>query len=288
MRLSLANDINVLGFMLNRLSERNRRSRDYTLNALTTAVREVVACFPVYRTYLTPGHPAGTEDLKVLEKAVRLAKRLNPGIEGSIFDFLRDILSFKFPDGTDEAGVAEHERFVMKFQQCTGPIMAKGLEDTAFYIYNRLIALNEVGGEPQHFGSSPADFHAACSYRQKSWPHAMLASSTHDTKRSEDTRARIAVLSEMPKQWRKALRGWAMLNRKEKTSVEGEAAPSANEEYLLYQILLGIWPMPLAEEGKSAFRRLERGGVRRLRQTCAGVHDEGHQGSQGQQQLDSA
>lgn len=255
MRLSLANDINVLGSMLNRLSERNRRSRDYTLNSLTTAVREVVAAFPVYRTYLTPGQPPSEEDLKVLDRAVRLAKRLNPGIEASIFDFLRDILSFKFPEGTDEAGVAEHERFVMKFQQCTGPIMAKGLEDTSFYIYNRLTALNEVGGEPDHFGATPADFHAACDHRQRCWPHAMLATSTHDTKRSEDTRARIAVLSETPRQWRKALRGWGLLNRKEKTSVEGEPAPSANEEYLLYQVLLGMWPMPL-EEGKSAFASL--------------------------------
>jgi (1->4)-alpha-D-glucan 1-alpha-D-glucosylmutase len=130
----------------------------------------------------------------------------------------------------------------MKFQQCTGPIMAKGLEDTAFYIYNRLVALNEVGGEPQRFGISPDEFHRYNSHNAQRWPHTMLASSTHDTKRAEDTRARIVALSELPVPWRQALRSWSTLNRKHKTEVESEPAPSANEEYLLYQILLGTWP----------------------------------------------
>ena len=257
MRLALANDINVLGSILNRLSERNRLYRDYTLNALTAAVREVVACFPVYRTYLTHGQPPGAEDRAVVNRAVAQAKRRNAGIEASVFDFLRDILLFKFPPNTDEAGILEHEHFVMKFQQCTGPIMAKGLEDTAFYIYNRLVALNEVGGEPQHFGIDAAEFHRTNIHNRKKWPHTMLATSTHDTKRAEDTRARIAALSEMPREWRRALRSWSALNRKHKGAFEGEAsqAPDANEEYLLYQILLGTWPMEAGENGgvKSAF-----------------------------------
>lgn len=243
MRLSLANDINVLGHMLDRLSERNRLFRDYTLDSLTAAVREVIACFPVYRTYLRLGQPIAAEDREIVNRAVTQAKRRNPATETSIFDFLRDILLFHFPPNTDEAGIAEHERFVMKFQQCTGPIMAKGLEDTAFYIYHRLWALNEVGGEPQRFGMTPAAFHATNSHRREKWPHTMLASSTHDTKRSEDVRARVAGLSEMPARWRRSLRSWSVLNAKHKTSVDGELAPDPNEEYLLYQVLLGVWPM---------------------------------------------
>ncbi len=243
MTLSLANDINVLGFILNRLSERNRLYRDFTLNALTTTVREVIACFPVYRTYLFHGQQPGAEDRAVINKAVTLAKRRNAGTDASIFDFLRDILLFKFPPNTDEAGITEHEHFVMKFQQCTGPIMAKGLEDTAFYIFNRLVALNEVGGEPQHFGSTTEKFHQTNERNARLWPHTMLATSTHDTKRAEDTRARVASLSEMPSEWRRALRSWSAANAKFKTSVDGETAPSENEEYLIYQILFGTWPM---------------------------------------------
>jgi (1->4)-alpha-D-glucan 1-alpha-D-glucosylmutase len=246
MRLSLANDINVLGFMLNRLSEHNRLVRDFTLNALTSAVREVIACFPVYRTYLVPGQPPRPADRAVINRAVALARRQNPGIESSIFNFLRDILLFHFPPNTDPAGIAEHEAFVMKFQQCTGPIMAKGLEDTAFYIYNRLVALNEVGGEPQRFGITAAEFHAYNGHNAAHWPHTMLASSTHDTKRAEDTRARIAGLSELPAEWRQALRSWSALNRKHRGDVDGEPAPAPNEEYLLYQILLGTWPADFA------------------------------------------
>ncbi len=245
MRLALANDVNVLAAMLNRLSERNRLFRDFTLNALTGAVREVSACFPVYRTYLEHGHPPGTEDRAVVNRAVALAKRQNPGIEASIFDFLRDILLFRFPADLDAAGVKEHEHFVMKFQQTTGPIMAKGLEDTAFYIYNRLAALNEVGGEPQRFGITPAEFHATGVHNARRWPHTMLATSTHDTKRSEDTRARVLALSELPGEWRESLGAWNRLNAAYKTTIEGETsqAPDPNEEYLLYQILLGTWPV---------------------------------------------
>ena len=242
MRLSLANDVNVLGAMLDRISERNRLTRDYTLNALTAVVREVIACFPVYRTYLVPGAAPTEADRYVVARAVAAAKRRNPATEASIFDFTRDILLFKFPGDLDEDGRREHEAFVMKFQQCTGPIMAKGLEDTAFYIFNRLVALNEVGGEPDNFGTTPEHFHAQCRRRRAGWPHAMLGTSTHDTKRSEDTRARIAALSELPREWSEALAEWGAVNAALKTAVDGEPAPSANEEYLLYQILLGTWP----------------------------------------------
>ncbi len=138
----------------------------------------------------------------------------------------------------------------MKFQQYTGPVMAKGMEDTALYIYNRLASLNEVGGEPERFGVSIAAFHLQNAERARSWPHAMLASSTHDTKRGEDVRARINALSEIPNDWRAALTRWSRLNRSRRREVEGSSSPSRNDEYLLYQTLLGAWPLETLHEKK--------------------------------------
>jgi (1->4)-alpha-D-glucan 1-alpha-D-glucosylmutase len=243
MRLSLANDVNVLGAMLDRLSEQNRWFRDFTLEALSRAVRETIACFPVYRTYVTPGLPVSTEDRDVIDRAIAAAKRRNPAIEASVFNFLRDILLLRFPENLDEAAQAEHLHFVLKFQQCTGPIMAKGLEDTVFYIFNRLSALNEVGGEPQHFGISVAGFHEENAHYQQKWPLTMLTTSTHDTKRSEDVRARMVAISEIPHVWRTSIAKWRTINRRAKRQIEDAEAPDANEEYLLYQTLLGTWPM---------------------------------------------
>ncbi len=243
MRLSLANDVNVLGAIFDRISEKNRWYRDYTLDALTMAVRETIACFPVYRTYLAPNRPVSEADRAVIERAVAAAKRRNPALEESVFNFLRDILLFRFPENLDDTAREEHINFVLKFQQTTGPIMAKGLEDTAFYIYNRLAALNEVGGEPQRFGLSLEGFHRRNRERQAEWPATMLSTSTHDTKRSEDVRARMAVISEIPDQWRRSLGRWRNLNRRWKRRNEEGEAPDGNEEYLLYQTLLGSWPL---------------------------------------------
>lgn len=243
MQLSLASEVHVLAHMLSRLSEKNRWYRDFTLSALTVAVREVIACFPVYRTYAEPGRELSDYDRQVIDRAVRGARRRNPGIEGSIFQFLRETLLLRFPENIDEAGRAEHLRFVMKFQQCTGPITAKAIEDTAFYIYNRLAALNEVGGEPDHFGVTPELFHRQNATRLADFPHAMLATSTHDTKRSEDVRARLAAISEIPDVWRRAAQRFRTVNRKHKHDIEGEQAPDANEEYLIYQTLAGAWPL---------------------------------------------
>ena len=254
MRRSLANDVNVLGAMFDRLSEKNRWYRDYTLDALTLAVRETIACFPVYRTYVAPDRPVSEADCAVVERAVAAAKRRNPALEGSVFNFLRDILLFRFPENLDAEGRAEHVHFVLKFQQITGPIMAKGLEDTAFYIYNRLAALNEVGGEPQRFGLRVEEFHRRNTARQEEWPATLLATSTHDTKRSEDVRARMAVISEMPERWRKSLGRWRTLNRRWKRRLEESEAPDANEEYLLYQTLLGTWPLESFHELGEATR----------------------------------
>ena len=246
MRLSLANDVNVLGSMLDRLSEKNRWFRDFTLEALERAVSETIACFPVYRTYSTPDAPISEADRAVVERAMAEAKRRNPAIEESVFNFLRDILLLRFPENLDDEARAAHAHFVLKFQQSTGPIMAKGLEDTAFYIYNRLAALNEVGGEPQQFGITPEDFHAHNQAVQSAWPSTLLATSTHDTKRSEDTRARMVAISELPHLWQKTLGRWRTINRRAKSQINESEAPDANEEYLLYQTLLGTWPVDAA------------------------------------------
>ncbi|MEO6970945.1 MAG: malto-oligosyltrehalose synthase, partial [Chthoniobacterales bacterium] len=254
MRLSLANDVNVLGTMFDRISEKNRWYRDFTLDALTLAVQETIACFPVYRTYLAPDRPVSEADRAVVERAVAAAKRRNPALEESVFNFLRDILLFRFPENLDEEARAEHIHFVLKFQQTTGPIMAKGLEDTAFYIYNRLAALNEVGGEPQRFGMRVEEFHRRNAERQEHWPATLLATSTHDTKRSEDVRARMAVISEIPDVWRRSLGRWRTLNRRWKRRFEESEAPDANEEYLLYQTLLGTWPLAPFRELSAAAR----------------------------------
>jgi (1->4)-alpha-D-glucan 1-alpha-D-glucosylmutase len=246
MKLALANDVDVLGNMVDRLSEQNRWYRDFTLEALTRAVRETIACFPVYRTYLAPGRPVSEEDRQVIERAVTAAKRRNPAIEESIFNFLRDVLVFRFPENLDAEARAAHTHFVLKFQQSTGPIMAKGLEDTVFYIYNRLAALNEVGGEPQQFGLSIEAFHERNLDRQRNWPATLLATSTHDTKRSEDVRARMVAISEMPELWRRSLQRWRIANRRWKRTINDLEAPDGNEEYLLYQTLLGTWLVQLS------------------------------------------
>jgi (1->4)-alpha-D-glucan 1-alpha-D-glucosylmutase len=243
MRISLANEINVLGNMVDRLSEQNRWFRDYTLEALARAVSETIACFPVYRTYLEPGKPVSPEDRAVVERAVAAAKRRNHAIEESVFNFLRDLLLFRFPENLDEEQRATHAEFVLKFQQFTGPIMAKGLEDTVFYIYNRLAALNEVGGEPDIFGLSVETFHQRNLRRQRDWPDSLLATSTHDTKRTEDVRARMLAISEIPHLWGRSLQKWRTANRRFKEQIDDAEAPDAGEEYLLYQTLLGTWPI---------------------------------------------
>src|SRR5947207_42133 len=243
MKLALANDVDVLGNLLDRLSEQIRWYRDFTLEALSRAVRETIACFPVYRTYLAPGQPVTEEDRQIVERAISAAKRRNPAMEDSIFNFLRDVLLLRSPQDLDADGRAAHAQFVLKLQQTTGPVMAKGLEDTLVYIYNRLPALNEVGGEPQQFGLGVEVFHERNLDRQRDWPATLLATSTHDTKRSEDVRARIVAISEIPELWRRSLQRWGTSNHRWKRMVNDLEAPDANEEYLLYQTLLGTWPM---------------------------------------------
>ncbi len=246
MLTSLSSEINVLAHQLERLSDKNRHSRDFTLNSLTYAAREIIACFPVYRTYIEE-NGVTERDRTLIEKAVARAKRKNPATDASVFNFIRDVLLLRYPDSASEAEREDQRAFVRKFQQYTGPVMAKGVEDTAFYIDNRLVSLNEVGGTPEQFGISPAAFHQGNSERLERWPHTLLATTTHDTKRSEDVRARINVLSEIPQEWATMLSRWSRINKKKKPLVESQPVPDRNEEYLLYQTLLGAWPFAVME-----------------------------------------
>ena len=254
MEASMSSEIHLLGQQLNQLSERNRRSRDFTLNSLTQAIREIIACFPVYRTYVT-GEEATDRDRAYIRLAVAKAKRRNPALGSIVFDFVRDLLLLKYAENISEEDRGEQRRFVMKFQQTTSPVMAKGVEDTAFYIFNRLVSLNEVGGDPTQFGLSPSLFHDRMRERRETFPHSLSATSTHDAKRGEDVRARINVLSEMPALWRSRLSRWHKLNKKRARLVEDQSVPDRNEEILLYQTLIGTWPFgPIDDEGYRRYR----------------------------------
>lgn len=255
MLVSLSSEIHALAHQLERIIENSRSYRDFTLNGLTFVLREIIAGLPVYRTYINETKQVTPRDQAYIQAAVEEAKRRNPRTAEAIFDFVGDTLLLRtlpdFPEEDQEKLI----RFVMKFQQITGPVMAKGVEDTAFYIYNRLASLNEVGGHPGRFGASVAEFHEQNAERLKNWPHSLLASSTHDTKRGEDVRARLNVLSEIPGEWRLALSRWSRWNVSQKTLVDGELAPDRNDEYLLYQTLVGAWPASFSpEKDLSGFR----------------------------------
>jgi (1->4)-alpha-D-glucan 1-alpha-D-glucosylmutase len=253
LQLSLSSELQMLSLTLDRLAQRQRWSRDFTLHSLRRVLREVIACFPVYRSYIAGG-TVHDDDRKYIDAAIRDARRRNPTLNRSHFQFLRNILLLRHDERASDEEIAEQQRFAGQFQQVTSPVMAKGLEDTAFYVYNRLTSLNEVGGDPARFGISPVLVHQYFAARQQHWPRALSATSTHDSKRSEDVRARISVLSEMPDAWRERLSRWSALNEPHRIQVEDEKAPDRNVEYLLYQTLLGAWPVePYSEEEYAAF-----------------------------------
>jgi (1->4)-alpha-D-glucan 1-alpha-D-glucosylmutase len=238
---ALASELHVLAHALNRLSEGNRRARDFTLDSLHDALREVVACFPVYRTYVGTNGVTDS-DRQMIDLALSRARRRNPAMEPTVFDFVRSVILPQAHADISDDEYARRLQFAMKFQQYTGPVQAKGIEDTAFYRYNVLVSLNEVGGDPQRFGGSISQFHEANRRRLASWPATMLATATHDTKRGEDARARINVLSEIPEDWRRRVSLWARTNARNRDTVDGEPAPDRNDEYLFYQTLLAAWP----------------------------------------------
>jgi (1->4)-alpha-D-glucan 1-alpha-D-glucosylmutase len=244
MRSSLAAEVEVLATQLDRIAQLDRHTADFTRAAIREAIREVIACFPVYRTYLSE-RGASDEDRRIIHWAVSVARRRSAGVELSVFDFLREVLLGDAQHGRTPSIRQAMLEFSMKFQQVTAPVTAKGVEDTAFYRYNRLVCLNEVGSDPKRFTASCAALHQANLERCKSWPGSMLATSTHDTKRSEDVRARIAVLSEVPDEWKRHLARWARLNRSKRRWLEESPAPDREDEYLIYQTLVGVWPEDL-------------------------------------------
>src|SRR5215210_125303 len=255
LKAAMSSELYVLSRRLTRIAERSRYTRDFTQNSLHHALTETIACFPVYRTYIRRTQATVSPDDRLnINAAVREAKRRNPAEDTSVFDFIASLLLLKDPKGTTAHERAERRDFALRFQQLTSPVTAKGLEDTAFYRFYPLASLNEVGGEPALIGVSLERFHERNRDRQETWPHTLSATSTHDTKRGEDTRARINVLSEIPEEWNRALHRWRETNRKQKASVEGAPAPDANEEYLLYQTLVGTWPAaPLDDEGRGDY-----------------------------------
>ena len=243
MTTSMSAEVNVIAQALDRISERSRWYRDFTLSSQRDAIREVIACFRVYRSYISAfQEQIDKRDRAVIDAAVAEAKRRNPAISASLFDFIRNTLLLQYPPDMSEEARDEQRYFVMRFQQHSGPVMAKGLEDTAFYIYNPLASLNEVGGNPEKFGTAVSEFHEQNAYRLTSVPYSMISTSTHDSKRSEDVRARIDVLSEIPREWRSALHRWSQVNEKHRQALNGDMIPDRNEEYLLYQSLLGTYP----------------------------------------------
>jgi len=270
MRAALASELTVLATELLRIARADRRTRDFTFNTLRQALSEVVACFPVYRTYIA--QTASVQDRRHVDWAIAHAKRRSRAADVTIFDFVRSALLARAPKDAAPDLKARFRAFSMKFQQFTAPVAAKGVEDTAFYVFNRLASLNEVGGDPELFGIAVSAFHGASADRAARWPHTMLATSTHDNKRSEDVRARIDVVSEMPAAWRLLLRRWSRMNRGRKRTVDGVPAPSRNDEYLLYQTLLGTFPSgDLDAERLAEYRdRIERYMVKAVRE--AKVH----------------
>ncbi len=233
-------DVENMARLVNAVSSLDRQGFDITLRSTKRALAEVLAHFPVYRTYVSPDviRPA---DMGFVRAAIRQAKRHNTDLSYEL-DFLERFLLLQYDEHLSEEQKMQWTRFAMRFQQVTGPLMAKGVEDTAFYVLNRLLCLNEVGGDPGTFSLTDGDFHAFMASRAKQWPAAMNATATHDSKRGEDARLRLAALSELPEAWRAALTRFARINQRRKTKVGGKTAPDKNDEYFLYQTLLAHYP----------------------------------------------
>jgi (1->4)-alpha-D-glucan 1-alpha-D-glucosylmutase len=261
MTTALSSEVTVLSHMLDEISSTDRRARDFTRAALSDAIREVIACFPVYRTYIDERGNIGSQDQAHIREAILRAKRRNPGTAASLFDWMGEILLLKERNLIGPEWHRQRLRFVLKFQQLTGPVMAKGFEDTVCYVYNRFIASNEVGCTPAEFGISVDEFHRGNLERAEVWPFSMLTTSTHDTKRSEGVRARIDVLSEMPREWTAQVMRWRRLNRARKRIIsDGRTVPDYNEEYFLYQTLVGAWPHMMENQEQQAdfVRRIQQ------------------------------
>ncbi len=254
---ALSSETYVLSNLLGRIAAADRRARDFTDNLLEGAIRETIASFPVYRTYIDDRGQYTERDVQFIRQAIQRAKRRNQEIDATVFDFLESVLLLKGPEEIAD----QRLYFALKFQQLTGPVMAKGVEDTAFYVYTRFLSSNEVGSSMKAFGIDAELLHDANQERLHHSPDTMLTTSTHDTKRSEDVRNRLNVLSELPYQWGSAVRRWQRIYQRFKTTLEdGRTAPDANEEYLLYQTIVGAWPwqMESAEERRRFAERIKQ------------------------------
>ena len=270
----LASELNVLAHRLSRIAESSWFYRDFTLNSLRRALRRLVSVFPVYRSYVDFAGADAT-DKQYIDWAVALSKRQS-SVAGVVYDFIASVLKTEMPTDPNVLPLSEQRAlkhaitaFAMKFQQFTSPVTAKANEDTLFYRYVRLVSLNEVGSEPKRFGTSAPSFHRQNTLRQHKTPYGMLATSTHDTKRSEDVRARLAVLSELPTVWEAKIASWAAMNAEHKTSIGEELAPDPNDEYLLYQTIVGALPAKCDTEGELAeFKsRINQYAIKALRES---------------------
>jgi (1->4)-alpha-D-glucan 1-alpha-D-glucosylmutase len=264
----MAGDIDILARLLKQISSRDRHAADFTLYGLRRALVEVLTFFPVYRSYVSP-ESFSEADRFYLSEAVRKSKESNPGLILEL-KFIERFLLLQFGAPSEEEK-RDWIHFVMRFQQLSGPLMAKGFEDTTLYVYNRLLSLNEVGGDPDRFGVSLQEFHRFNARRRELWPYAMNASATHDTKRGEDARARLNVLSEIPEEWEQYLKDWSRINRGKKSIVRGEEMPDRNDEYFLYQTLLGAFPLEAGDQA-NFLARLKAYIIKSVRE--AKVHTE--------------
>ncbi|MEO0769258.1 MAG: malto-oligosyltrehalose synthase, partial [Cyanobacteria bacterium J06649_4] len=238
-------DIDNLTRQLKQIAMQHRRSRDLTAPRLRRALQTVMVCFPIYCTYIDSSG-VSERDAKYVKEAVEKARSRVDDLDQEL-NFIERIFLLDYGDGIEEAEKSHWLHFVMKVQQFTGPLMAKGLEDTLFYIYNRFIGLNEVGGSPDEFGISIAQFHQHHQYKHQHWPHMLNTTSTHDTKRSEDVRARLNILSELPDLWREQVKAWRELNADKVKYDSGQKALDPNDEYFLYQTLVGAYPFDKQE-----------------------------------------
>lgn len=248
MRTTLAGELTVLANLATTIARTDRRNRDFTYLGLRDALTEIIAWFPVYRTYLN-GTRFSEVDSRYLESAILAAKERSRAKDILIFEYLGGLLTLRASKHYSARVRRQIVQLVLRFQQYTAPVMAKALEDTTFYIYNCLISQNDVGFDPRHFGISCENFHQANQRRLADWPHSMISTSTHDSKRSEDVRARINVLSELPDEWRRHVASWRRLNRRKMRFSDQRPAPSRNDEYFLYQTLIGTWPLGSLDEG---------------------------------------
>ena len=267
LEMHMAGDVDNLAHLLKAVSSKDRYAGDITLYGLKNALMEVMIAFPVYRTYINPDR-FFEEDSAFIRDAVKRSKAEKPDLENE----LRFIERFLLLEYDEYLTAEERERwihFVMRFQQFTGPLTAKGVEDTAFYVFNRLISLNEVGGDPSAFGTSLEAYHRSNTGSAVHWPNSMLATATHDTKRGEDARARINVLSEIPAEWEGKIKRWTKFNRKYKRRIGGGLAPDRNDEYFLYQTLIGACPIE-GPESPAFVERIKEYAVKAVRE--AKVH----------------